>query len=163
MDTNNFYALFSATCFVLVGLWWNAVATRPQAVKNLVMQENAMGVYFSFLIPGMIGLGAQVAGSEGSLWRWVFAVGSVVGAMMWTQLIRSFPPKEGKIGFFRRNRWIVVVLYLVILGGSIGIDNLVMSLGITPSQFEGFMMCLLVLMGHGNSWEILMAFSMEAD
>ena len=30
MDVSTFYALFSATCFTLVGLWWNVVSTgRP--------------------------------------------------------------------------------------------------------------------------------------
>jgi hypothetical protein len=157
MDTNAFYGLFSATCFALVGLWWNAVALRPKVIKNPAMKRDASGVYFSFLIPGMMGLGAQVTGADDQLWRWVFVAGAVIGALTWAFLIRSTPKKEENPGFFRRNRWIVVALYLLILGGSLGMDKLVQGSSVTPLQVEAFMMCLLVLMGHGISWETLMS------
>lgn len=155
MDSNAFYALFSTTCFALVGLWWNAVSARPQAIKDPVMKRNATGVYFSFLIPGMMGLGAQVTGSDTPLWRAVFVVGAIIGIIVWVNIIRTSPKVE-KPGFFRRNRWIVIVLYALILIGSFGVDKLVASTNLTPIQVEAFMMCLLVLTGHGMSWETLM-------
>ncbi|MEW5940031.1 MAG: hypothetical protein AB1750_10240 [Chloroflexota bacterium] len=156
MDTNAFYGLFSTTCFALVGLWWNAVAVRPKAIKDPKMKQNATGVYFSFLIPGMMGLGAQVTGADNPLWRWVFAIGAAVGIVVWIRLIRN-APKEENPGFFRRNRWIVIVLYAIILTGSLGLDKLAVSASLTPIQIEAFLMCLLVLAGHGISWETLMA------
>jgi hypothetical protein len=155
MDSNAFYALFSTTCFALVGLWWNAVAARPKAIKDPAMKRNATGVYFSFLIPGMMGLGAQVSGADSPLWRAVFVVGAVIGIIVWVNLIRTSPKVE-KPGFFRRNRWIVVALYALILAGSFGVDKIALSMGIKPIQIEGFMMCALVLTGHGLSWETLM-------
>lgn len=155
MDTNAFYALFSTTCFALVGLWWNAVAARPQAIKDTAMKRNATGVYFSFLIPGMMGLGAQVTGSDTPLWRAVFVIGAIVGIIAWVNIIRTSPKAETP-GFFRRNRWIVIVLYVLILVGSFGLDKIALSMDLKPIQVEAFMMCLLVLTGHGMSWETLM-------
>ena len=155
MDTNAFYALFSTTCFALVGLWWNAIAARPQAIKNPVMKRNATGVYFSFLIPGMMGLGAQVTGAGNTLWRAVFVAGAIIGILVWVRIIRASPTVENP-GFFRRNRWIVVAIYALILVGSLGMDGIASAVGLKPIQVEAFMMCLLVLTGHGMSWETLM-------
>ena len=162
MDTNAFYALFSTTCFALVGLWWNAVAARPRAIKDPAMKRNATGVYFSFLIPGMMGLGAQVSGSDSPLWRAVFVVGAIVGILVWVNMIRTSPKME-KPGFFRRNRWIVIVIYALILIGSFGLDKIALSMNLTPIQVEAFMMCLLVVTGHGMSWETLMETSPGED
>ena len=30
MDLSTFYALMSATCFTLVGLWWTVIERRPE-------------------------------------------------------------------------------------------------------------------------------------
>ena len=155
MDTNAFYALFSASCFALVGLWWNAVAARIKAFKEPRMKQNATGVYFSFLIPGMMGLGAQITGAENALWRAVFVIGALAGLAVWIRIIRRAQPADPP-GFFRRNRWIVIALYALILLGSLGLDNMVAFTGITPLQMEAILLCLLVLAGHGLSWETLM-------
>ena len=155
MEANAFYALFSTTCFALVGLWWNAVSARPKFIKDPAMKRNATGVYFSFLIPGMMGLGAQVTGSDTPLWRAVFVAGAIIGIIVWVNIIRTSPTVENP-GFFRRNRWIVIVLDALILTGSFGMDKIVVSMNITPIQVEAFMMGLLVLTGHGMSWETLM-------
>ncbi|MBV6394529.1 MAG: hypothetical protein HFACDABA_00094 [Anaerolineales bacterium] len=155
MDPNAFYALFSTTCFALVGLWWNAVSARLKDFRETRIKQNATGVYFSFLIPGMMGLGAQVTGADTPLWRAVFVIGAIIGIFVWVNMIRS-SPKATSPGFFHRNRWLVVALYVVILIGSFGMDKLALSLAIQPIQVEAFMMCLLVLTGHGISWEVLM-------
>ena len=155
MDVNAFYALFSTTCFALVGLWWNAVAARIKAFKDPRMKRDATGVYFSFLIPVMMGLGAQVTGAGNALWRAIFVIGALAGILVWVGIIRRAQPTDPP-GFFRRNRWIVLVLYTLILLGSLGLDKMVSATGITPIQVEAVLLCLLVLAGHGLSWETLM-------
>ena len=79
MDVNGFYALFSATCFTLVGLWWKVVEARPQWHKDEKMKTTAGGIYLSFLIPGLMGLGAQIMGADSPLWRAVFVIGAAFG------------------------------------------------------------------------------------
>jgi hypothetical protein len=155
MEPNAFYALFSTTCFALVGLWWNAVSARIKAFKEPRMKQNATGVYFSFLIPGMMGLGAQVAGTANAFWRVVFVAGAAIGIIVWVGIIRRADKAETQ-GFFRRHRWIMIALYALIAVGSLGADKALAFTGITPIQVEAFLMCLLVLAGHGLSWETLM-------
>lgn len=156
MDTATFYALFSTTCFALVGLWWNAVAARPKSIHDPRAKRNATGVYLSFLIPGMMGLGAQVTGAGNSLWRGVFVVGAAIGLYVTVQAMRSGGQADAHLGFFSRNRWIAAVLYASILLGSLGLDYVATFAGFTPIQVEALLMCLLVLAGHGLSWEVLM-------
>lgn len=155
MDTNTFYALFSTTCLALVGLWWNAVAARIKTFKEPALKQAAMGVYFSFLIPGMMGLGAQIAGVGNALWRVVFVVGALTGIIVWGNIIRN-AQKIGA-GFLRGKRWMVVALYALILIGSLGGDTLLLTTGIAPIQIEAVWLCLLMLTGHAMSWEMLMA------
>ncbi len=156
MDTATFYALFSTTCFALVGLWWNAVAQRPQRIHDSHSKRSATGVYLSFLIPGMMGLGAQVTGADNPLWRGVFVVGAAIGLYVTAQAMRSGAQADAHLGFFNRNRWIVAVIYASILLGSLGLDYVATFAGFTPIQVEAGLMCLLVLAGHGLSWEVLM-------
>lgn len=155
MDTATFYALFSTTCFALVGLWWNAIALRPERVGNLRARRTATGVHLSFLIPGMMGLGAQVTGADNPLWRGVFVIGAAIGVYTTVQAMRV-GGEDMRLGFFSRNRWMVVAVYGLILLGSLGLDYVVTFAGLTPIQLEAFFMCLLVLAGHGLSWEVLM-------
>ncbi len=157
MDVNTFYALFSTTCFALVGLWWNAVAARIKAFKEPGLKQAATGVYFSFLIPGMMGLGAQIAGVDNAWWRAVFVLGALAGILVWVNIIRN-AQKVGT-GFLRGKRWVVIALYTLILVGSLGADKMLLATGITPIQVEAVWLCLLVLAGHAMSWETLMVMS----
>ncbi|MBI5935221.1 MAG: hypothetical protein HY867_16085 [Chloroflexi bacterium] len=163
MEPNAFYALFSTTCFALVGLWWNAVSARIKAFKEPRMKQNATGVYFSFLIPGMMGLGAQVAGAENAFWRVVFVAGAAIGIIVWVRIVRGADKPNETQGFFRRHRWVMIVLYALIALGSLGADRALAFTGVTPIQVEAFLMCLLVLAGHGLSWETLMEVTPPAE
>ena len=154
MDVSGFYALFSATCFTLVGLWWKVVESRPQWFKEEHMKASAGGVYLSFLIPGLMGLGAQIGGADSPFWRGVFVIGAVFG-IFFTVRILTRTRTPGASGFFRRNRWIVIVIYLFILAGSLGADRLFPIAKLTPIQIEALFLCLLVLIGHGLAWEFL--------
>ena len=77
MDINTFYAVTSATCFTLVGLWWSVVKDKADWFKDEAKKRLAGGVYASFLIPGLMSLGAQVGGTTSGIWQpvWLEAVG----------------------------------------------------------------------------------------
>lgn len=154
MNVSEFYSLFSATCFALVGLWWNVVEKRQEWFKDEAMKTIAGGVYLSFLLPGLMGLGAQIGGESGFLWRLAFAVGSGFGIFYTFKLLDK--TKNGAFtGPFRRNRWLVIAIYGFILLGSIGFDFVFTLVGIQPLQVEAFWLCLLILLGHGLAWDFL--------
>ena len=59
MNVETFYAVLSGICFALSGLWWTVVEGRKDWLKDAGMRGLAGGVYASFLIPGVMALGAQ--------------------------------------------------------------------------------------------------------
>ena len=64
MDVTTFYALFSATCFTLLGGWWTVVQRHEEWLRNAEQRAVVGGVYLSFLLPALMGLFAQVGGTE---------------------------------------------------------------------------------------------------
>jgi hypothetical protein len=153
MDIGTFYALVSGTCFGLVGLWWGVVKSRQDWLKDNTSRSLAAGVYLSFLIPGLMSLFAQVGGESRIVWRLVFIVAAVLGIYFTARLIAkagaATPP-----GLFGRSRWVVIVLYALILVFAL-LPGLAPYLGLLPLQIEGIMLCLLILVAHGLAWEFM--------
>ena len=158
MSLEAFYEILSGICFALTGLWWTVVAGRKDWVKDQEMRSLAGGVYASFLIPGVMSLGAQIGGDNKLVWRSVFIVAALLGMIFTTRLlarIRNFQ----KAGFFARSRWLVVLLYAVVLVFGL-FPTLAAFTGLSTIQVEAILLCIIVLSGHGLAWE-MMTFAPE--
>lgn len=153
MNVQTFYGIFAATCFTLVGLWWTVVRARPDWIKDEEKRNLAGGVYLAFLIPGLMGLFAQIGGDNKLFWRATFVVTGLVGIFFTTRLIQKTRTK-GPQGPFRRNRWLGAAMYAVII--LIGFfPGLAGFLGLQPLQLEAILLCLLILIAHGLTWEFM--------
>jgi len=153
MDVNTFYAVTSATCFALVGLWWSVVKDKPEWFKNEAMKRMAGGVYASFLIPALMSMGAQVAGEIRIIWQLVFVIAAGMGIIFSTRLIRvakSINPQ----GIFSKNSWAVPFLYGWILFFAL-FPNLTGIIGLAPLQLEGLLLTTLILGAHLMAWEFM--------
>jgi hypothetical protein len=82
MDISTFYAVTSATCFALVGLWWSVVKDKPEWFADEAKKRLAGGVYASFLIPGVMSLAAQIGVDNSLIWRGVFVIAAGAGPGM---------------------------------------------------------------------------------
>ena len=153
MDIQAFYALFAATCFTLVGLWWTVVKSRPDWIANDGTRNLAGGVYLSFLIPGLMGLFAQVGGQGAVIWRTTFLIAGGLGIYFTTRLIVK-TRQSGTPGPFRRNRWIVIVLYSLVILIAL-LPGLALYFGLLPLQLEAMVLVLLILIAHGLTWEFM--------
>ena len=153
MDINTFYAVTSATCFTLVGLWWSVVKDKAEWLKDEATQRLAGGVYASFLIPALMSLGAQVGGDNRLVWQFVFIVAALVGIVTTTQLILKMD-KVNPQGLFSRNRWIVPILYVFVLWFAL-FPATASLLGLQPLQMEGILLCVLILIAHILTWEFM--------
>ena len=152
MDLAGFYSLMAVTCFTLVGLWWTVVERHPEWKADPAHRQLAGGVYLSFLLPGLMSTFAQVDSTNPLLWRSSFAVAAVVGLTSTLQLVRA---DRGSSGSFRRVRWLGAVVYLAILAVALH-PPLAASLGATPLQAAAIGLILLIVMGHGLTWEFMM-------
>jgi hypothetical protein len=154
VDVSTFYALFSTTCFTLTGLWWNVVRARRDWTANPAMRRTIGGIYLSFLLPALMGLFAQVGGTETPiLWRLSFVVVAIVGGVSMIRLVAQ----AGGDGTPRSVRWIqvgTVVVYAAV--AVIGVaPQLVAPLGLTGIQVEALLLIGLVALGHALVWRFL--------
>jgi hypothetical protein len=153
MDPTTFYALFSATCFTLVGLWWNVVQSRPGWVAHAPARRAVGGVYLAFLLPGLMGLFAQVGGAEEpAIWRITFVATALVGLFATTRILIQLRGSGA-----RTVKYLVAVLVyaLVAVVGAAGGGSV---LGLRPIQIEALLLIGLVMIGHGLVWEFFIAF-----
>jgi hypothetical protein len=153
MDINTFYAVTSATCFTLVGLWWSVVKDKTEWLKDEATRRLAGGVYASFLIPALMSLGAQVGGDNRLVWQFVFVAAALVGIVTTTQLILKTAKANPK-GSFSRNRWGVPILYIFVLWFAL-FPATASLLGLQPLQVEGILLCILILIAHILTWEFM--------
>lgn len=155
MDTNTFYAVTSATCFALVGLWWTVVKDRPQWFKDEAAKRMAGGVFSSFLIPALMSMGAQVGGDTPLLWQLVFVVAAGAGIIFSSRLINSVKTIN-PTGLYGKNSWVVPFLYGLVLLFAI-FPGVAFFFGLQPLQLEGLLLTMLVLAGNLLAWEFIFA------
>jgi hypothetical protein len=153
MDINTFYAVTSATCFTLVGLWWSVVKDKTEWLKDEATRRLAGGVYASFLIPALMSLGAQVGGENHFVWQAVFIIAALLGIIYTTRLIRK-TNKSTPQGNVSRNRWVIPVLYALILWFAL-FPGTATPLGLQPLQVEALLLCALILVAHIMTWEFV--------
>jgi hypothetical protein len=161
MDLSTFYAVVSATCFTLVGLWWAAVDRRRELLVDPGSRRLVGGVYLTFLLPGVMGLFAQVDPVRSAVWRTTFGFIAVVGASSTLRLIRA-DRGPGVRGPFRRHRWLIVVLYgaIVVLGVA---PEVTQPVGLTGLQSAALAVVCLVVLAHGLAWELLTTTDVPED
>ncbi len=153
MDLSGVYGIMSGICFALTGLWWNVVEGRQEWLNNPQMRSLAGGVYASFLIPGAMAVGAQIGGDNKLVWRLVFVILALAG-MFFTARLMGQISNMNTPGFFARSRWLVIVLYLVVL--VLGLfPGLAALTGLPPIQVEAFLLTVIILTGHGLAWEMM--------
>ena len=153
--------MFSATCFTLLGLWWSVVQRHEEWLRNADQRAVVGGVYLSFLLPALMGLFAQVGGTETPLiWRISFVGIAIVGGVSTMRLLRHSPGRAGPRGPLMRHQWVVVVIYaLVAVIGAV--PELASPLQVTPIQAEAVLLILLVLVAHGLVWEFMVSAADE--
>ena len=155
MDISTFYAITSATCFGLVGLWWSVVKDKPEWSTNEAKRRMAGGVYASFLIPGVMSLAAQIGVESSLIWRGVFLIAAIAGITFSSKLINLTRETNPK-GAFSRNSWVVPVLYGLVLFFAV-FSGLARYLGLQALQLEALLLCGLILCAHAMAWEFTMS------
>lgn len=154
MDVSTFYALFSATCFTLVGLWWSVVQKHEAWLRSTAGRRDAGGIYLAFLLPALMGLFAQIGGTTNPLiWRVSFVGVALIGCWSTLRLLQR-SRADGEAGAFARHRWVAAAIYALVAVLGVA-PELVRPLGITALQAEATLLILLVALAHSLVWEFM--------
>ena len=154
MDLAAFYSLMSITCFTLVGLWWTVLERHPEWKLDRGRRLLAGGVYLSFLLPGLMSTFAQVDAGNPIVWRTSFSIAALIGMVATLRLV-SVERGRGYHGLFRRFRWLVAVIYAVLLVLAL-VPSAATLIGGTALQAASVALILLVVLAHGLAWEFMM-------
>jgi hypothetical protein len=152
MDLTTFYALFSATCFALLGFWWNLLQGNPHWLRDPAIRSAVGGVYLSFLLPALMGLFAQVGGpGTSTVWRISFVGIAAVGLVA---TLRALPHSRRSGVDDTANRVVAIVIYALI-----AFVGLVPEVGkvfdLKGIQVEAMLLIMLVVLAHGLVWRFM--------
>ena len=158
MNVSTFYALFSATCFTLVGLWWGVVQRNTGWVRDSVQRRAIGGVYLAFLLPALMGLFAQVGGTQDQLvWRLSFILIAAIGVVATLRLLAI----DDAPGVTAVRAGAAGIYALVAIIGAF--PELADALGLRAIQAEALLLVLLVALGHALVWRFLVHDSIEDE
>ena len=153
MDISTFYALFSATCFTLLGLWWNVLQLNTAWVGVEDERRAVGGVYLTFLLPALMGLFAQVGGTETpAIWRVSFVGVAIVGCFSTLRILRVLRTSSDPQPRTKYVATLAIYLSVAIIGAY---PEIAKGIGILPIQAEAILLILLVLVGHGLVWDFM--------
>jgi hypothetical protein len=153
MDISTFYALFSATCFTLLGLWWNVLQLNSAWIGVDEERRAVGGVYLTFLLPALMGLFAQVGGTETpAIWRVSFVAVAIVGCVSTLRLLRVLRTSSDKSP---RTKYLATLLIYVLVAIIGAYPEIAKNFDILPVQAEAILLILLVLVGHGLVWDFM--------
>jgi hypothetical protein len=158
MNTDAFYQTVAGLCFTLLGLWWAVVQFRhDEWMADIAHRRVAYSVHLSFLVPGIMSLGAMTMGDIKLIWRLVFISASVFGLAAMLFLIASgMPPLGGRL--VPLGRWLTVLVYaLIAIIAAAPNLTLLFAPELKPLQVEGQLLTLLVFLGASLAWSLLMA------
>lgn len=153
-----FYQTMAGFCFTLLGLWWAVVQFRhDEWMGNAPWRRLSYSVHLSFLVPGVMSLGAIAAGDVKLIWRLTFVLACAFGIAAMLILYRQGPAGSTLRGWFiRRGRWLIIVFYaLIALVAAIPDLTGLVGAGLKPLQVEGLLLTLLVFIGASVAWDFL--------
>src|SRR3954451_22062849 len=152
MDLSTFYALFSATCFALLGFWWNLLLGTPQWVRDPETRPAVGGVYLALLLPALMGLFAQVGGpGTSTMWRISFVGIAVIGLLT---TLRALPHSRRSDVDDTATRVATIVVYALIAFVGL-VPEVGKLLDLKAIQVEAILLILLVLSAHGLVWRFM--------
>ncbi len=152
MDVTTFYALFSATCFAMLGFWWSLLQGNPHWLRDPETRTAVGGVYLALLLPALMGLFAQVGGAgTTTIWRISFVAIAVVGVLT---TLRALPASRRTQVDDAPTRVATMVVY-----GAIAVVGVFPEIGelvdLTGIQVEAILLILIVLSAHGLVWRFM--------
>jgi hypothetical protein len=156
MDVQAFYAVTGGVSFTLLGLWLLVVTSRRDWQQKRARRLLAYTVSLHFLLPGMMSILSMVAPDEPLVWRSVFTISSVCGAIAAVLYRRALVEEYDVPRLAMVVGWVVLPVYLLItllaLVPTIPAD---LGLSLKGIQVEAILVSLVLFLGVQAAWILL--------
>jgi uncharacterized membrane protein SirB2 len=134
---SQFYAPFSSTCFVVLGLWLVVIQQRYKEWKgdpHMIRRAFGIGLYFS--LPGIMTLISLVNPAEPRLWETSYALVALGGAVVMAVLYLA-----------------ALALYVAI--GVIAVIGFTRHKAQLENQVDQVLLCVMLFLGVNVAWLLL--------
>lgn len=152
-----FYQTVATFCFTLLGLWWGVVQFQHSNwMSDPTWRRMAHSVHLSFVVPGVMSLGAQTAGDLKIIWRIMFVIACALSIVAIVYLSQATRTRAYRGWFLRYGRWLMVAVYALIALFAIA-PELAANFGdtLTALQVEGLLFTVLIFLGVSFAWDLL--------
>jgi hypothetical protein len=154
MDTAAFYATTSALSFTLLGFWWVVVQFRhDELTVDPSLRRLAFVVSLYFILPGLMSLGALIAGDSPVIWRLTFGAAGTVG-MVAVVLGAKAITTDGVGSSIGRRIWLGLPTFAILTFVALRPDLVRSALALEPLQVEAAMLTTLAFLGIWFAWAL---------
>ena len=146
---SQFYAPFSSTCFVVLGLWLVVIQQRYKEWKgdpHMIRRAFGIGLYFS--LPGIMTLISLVNPAEPRLWETSYTLVALGGAGVMAVLYTGADNQLAAAAYLA-----ALVLYLAI--GVIAITAFTRHSAHLENQVDQVLLCVMLFLGVNVAWLLL--------
>ena len=146
---SQFYAPFSSTCFVVLGLWLVVIQLRYKEWKgDPHMIQRAFGIGLFFSLPGIMTLISLVNPAAPLLWETSYTLVALGGAGIMALLYTAADNQLAAVAYLA-----ALVLYLAI--GVIAITALTRHSAHMENQVDQVLLCVMLFLGVNVAWLLL--------
>jgi hypothetical protein len=155
MDTATFYATTSALSFTLLGFWWVVVQFRhDELTVDPSLRRLAFVVSLYFILPGLMSLGALIAGDVPLIWRLTFGAAGTVGMLAVVLGANAISLPDGVGSSIGRRMWLGLPVFAILTFVALRPDLVRSALALEPLQVEGAMLAILAFLGIWFAWAL---------
>ncbi len=146
---SQFYAPFSSTCFVVLGLWLVVIQQRYKEWKgDPHMIQRAFGIGLFFSLPGIMTLIALVNPAEPKLWETSYTLVAVGGAVVMAVLYTAAGDRLAATAYLA-----ALALYVAI--GVIAVIGFTRHNAHSENQVAQVLLCVMLFLGVNVAWLLL--------
>jgi uncharacterized membrane protein SirB2 len=146
---SQFYAPFSSTCFVVLGLWLVVIQQRYKEWKgdpHMIRRAFGIGLYFS--LPGIMTLISLVNPAEPELWETSYALVALGGAVVMAVLYTAADDRLAATAYLA-----ALALYVAI--GVIAVIGFTRHNAQLENQVDQVLLCVMLFLGVNVAWLLL--------
>jgi hypothetical protein len=154
MELTQFYSAVAQLSFTLFGVWFLVVELGPdELLGRPALRRTTFHVSLGFLVPGVLALGSLLAVETLAMWRIVFGIGGVAGAVANVRLALSEDASAATVPI--GTWWTAGVVYVLFAVVALFRPSITFGdVALAPLTQEGVLVTVQMLIGSFAAWRV---------